>query len=337
MVTLRDIATKAAVSQTTVSKVLNGKYREVGITTDCATRVRAIADQLGYRPNRAARATASGRFNAIGILKVNGPIGLGQLPDGLLNGVEAAADTRGLQLSFSSVAPDFEASGKLPKVLRESWADGFLLFGDWDPTEQLAARVRQMGVPLVTVGVKGEVDCIYPDEADACRQAVECLLGAGHRRIGYVPDNHLPHYARVDRMAAFKAAMSGAGLTGEIVALPAERRRLEVRPWEEHAAQRRQFLQSPDRPTALVVDSVELAYPLLHDAHALGLRLPEDLALITFHDVVASALGMCINTIVLRCGEMGREAVRLLQWRILKGEPQPATSILYQYFGGHTV
>jgi DNA-binding LacI/PurR family transcriptional regulator len=337
MITLRDIAARAFVSQTTVSKVLNGKHREFGITSDCADRVKAIADQLGYRPNRAARATASGRFNTIGILKVNGPVGLGQLPDGLLNGVEAGAEKMGLQLSFSSVSPDFSVLGKLPKVLHEAWADGFLLFGDWDPTPQLAAKVREMMLPLVTVGIREDHDSIYADEADACRRAVECLLAAGHRRIGHVPDEHLPLDARSARRHAFAQTVTAAGLPDVVVNLPAERRRVEVRPWLERAQARREFLSASDRPTALVVDSVELAYPLLAEARAMGVRIPQDLALITFHDVVASALGICIDTMVLRYGDIGRKAVHLLQSRIDSGKPQSSMIVRYEYLGGHTV
>lgn len=339
MVTLRDIAAKAAVSQTTVSKVLNNKYREVGITSDCATRVRAIADQLGYRPNRAARATASGRFNTIGILKISGPIGLGELPDGLLNGIERQADRLGLQLSFSSVPANFEARKRLPKVLRESWTDGFVLVGDWHPeaAAELADMVRGMGLPLVSLGLRGEHDGISADEAGGCRQAVQCLLGAGHRRIGYVPDEHLATAVRKERIASFNEVMQGAGLTGEVVRLPAERRHVEVWPWEENAQARQEFLKSTDRPSALVIDSVALAYPLLSEARHLGVRIPEQLAMVTFHDVAASALGICINTFLLRCGEMGARSVDLLQSRIDQGEPVDSVSVQYEYIGGHTI
>jgi LacI family transcriptional regulator len=225
----------------------------------------------------------------------------------------------------------------MPAILREHCVDGFLLFGDWEPTDHLAGVIRKLKLPQVAVGVKDDVDSIYPGEADACRRATERLIAAGHTHIAHVPDDRLPHYAQRERRTGYEASMAAAGLQAESVTLPSEYRRVEVRPWEESSRQRQEYLTSPHRATALVVDSVELAYPLLADAWRAGLTLPNDLAMITFHDVAASALGICIDTMLLRCSELGSTAVELLQKRISEQKPQPAVCLEYEYSGGHTV
>lgn len=337
MVRLRDIAAAAAVSQTTVSKVLNGKHLEIGITPLCAERVLAAAERLGYRPNRAARATASGRFNMIALLEVGDRGGIGQLPQGLLNGIESQCRELGLLTAFSAFHPDRANPGQIPAFLREAWADGFLVFGENDEATRLADFIRELRPPMIRVGVQDQTDCIYPDETDAARQAAERALEAGHTRIAYVQDTWKSMAVRQARKAGYEAAMKAAKLRPTTLELPGEYRRTELHPWEERTRIRQSFLRDPKRPDAVLVDSVEIAYPLLHEARGLGLRLPEDLAMVTFHDVVASALGPCITTMLIPCGEWGRSAVKLLQRRIETGKPQPPAPIQYKHVGGSTL
>lgn len=337
MVRLRDIAEAASVSQTTVSKVLNEKHLEIGITPACAARVLAVAERLGYRPNRAARATASGRFNMIALLEVGDRIGIGQLPQGLLNGIEAQCRELGLLTAFSALHPDRANPSQIPAFLRESWADGFLVFGENDEATRLAEFIRQLRPPMIRVGIQDEADCIYPNEADAARQATEHALNAGHQRIVYIQDAWKSTSVRQARHAGYETVMQGAGLRPETLELPGEYRRVEAHPWKERTQIRQAFLRDTARPTALLVDSVEIAYPLLHEAHGLGLRLPEELSMITFHDVVANALGPSISTMLIPCGEWGRSSVKLLQQRIESGKPLPPVALAYKYVGGDTL
>lgn len=337
-ITLRHIASQASVSETTVSKVLNGKHVEARITPDCAKRVWDIANQLGYRTNVAAKATATGRFDTVGLLKVEGKgIGLGQLPEGLLSGIERQFSHERIRLNFTTIQPEECKDGRIPPALREAWGDGLLLFGCWEIPPSIAQAIQTMGLPYVSIGVQQPLDAVYTDEADAARQATEHLLSLGHKRIAYVPDNYLYAYAQKDRQMAYCDAMRHAGLSPMLIHLPAQHRAMEVHPFDEKHAQRVALLQAPDRPTAIIADTVDQAYPLLGAAWQVGLKVPDDLSLLTYHDVLASQLGPTITTMVIRTTEYGETAAKQLMKLIRHPLIDHTSKIIgYRLEQGHT-
>jgi DNA-binding LacI/PurR family transcriptional regulator len=337
-ITLRHIASQASVSETTVSKVLNGKHIEARITPDCAKRVWDIANQLGYRTNVAAKATATGRFDTVGLLKVEGQgIGLGQLPEGLLTGIERQFSHESIRLNFTTIGHNDCNDGQIPPALREAWGDGLMLFGCWEIPLNIAKSIQAMGLPYVTLGVRQPLDAVFTDEFDAALKATEHLLSLGHKRIAYVPDNFLYAYALHDRQQAYTQAMQQAGLTPMIVNLPAQHRTMEVRAFDDKYAQRVALLTSPNRPTAIIADTVDQAYPLLGTAWQVGLKVPDDFSLLTFHDVLASQLGPTITTMLIKTAEYGETAAKLLLKLIRHPrEDHSSRTIGYQLEQGHT-
>lgn len=338
MVTLRDIAHEACVSLATVSKVLNGKESEGRIGPACAKRVCAAAERLGYRPNAAAKATVTGRFDCLGLVKVEGHgIGLGQLPEGLLNGIEHRAAQREQRLIFVNLPPNELGANALPLSLRQAWADGLLLFASWRLTRPALKAINDLRIPTTWIGVHRESDAVYADEADACSQAIGHLLELGHRRIAYVPDPHLEASAQRDRYDVYVQRMSSAGYPPRVVELPGQRRCLEVLPYEQTMEQRRALLAGPDRPTAVIADSSEIAVPLQHTAALLGLQLGRDLSLVTFHDVLVNPLGPTLTTMLLATSEIGSAAVDLLLARVADGgRSAPAVVQRYRLVPGHS-
>lgn len=337
-VTLRDIAMAADVSPTTASKVLNGKHHQARITTERAQHVLEVAARLGYRRNMAARATATGRFDTLGLLKVEGGgVGLGQLPEGLLTGVERQATRRGMRLSFASVPHDVLQRRRVPLALRESWGDGVLIFGCWEVPDVLRDLLVQMKLPMIAVGMRQPSDAIYADEYNAAVRATRYLLELGHRRIAYAMDRHQYEWVREDRRRGYADAMAEAGLPPQLVQLEPEFRRVERHDHQPALAARRSLLKGPSRPSAIITDSVEVAYPLQYAAAMEGLDDPKRLSLLTFHDVVAGQLGPNITTMLLRTAEVGEAAVELLLERIrLSGVHVTAKVVEYELVEGHT-
>lgn len=337
-VTLRDIANAAAVSPTTVSKVLNGKHHEARITVECAEHVRNIAMRLGYRRNVAARATATGRFDTLGLLKIEGKgLGLGQLPEGLLSGVERRATQRNQRLSFAVVPHDLATTRRVPMALRESWGDGVLVFGCWVIPDSLHQLLVQMKLPMVAVGIKQPRNAIYADEYGAARTATEHLLRLGHRRIAYVMDRHQVQWIRQDRLRGYEDAMTAAGLASQTLYLEPEFRRVQRHDYAPAMAERRAFLRNADRPSAVLADTIEVAYPLQHAAALEHLDDPRQFSMVTFHDVVANQLGPNITTMMLRTTELGEAAVDILLERVQQGGVGVEAKIMeYELVEGHT-
>ena len=150
--------------------------------------------------------------------------------------------------------------------------------------------VDRLGLPLVAIGspVPGRA-CVRIDDRAAMRTAVEHLVGLGHTRIGYigaVPAERRPH---PDPPGPARGLPRGGRRAG-----PDVRRRLDPRLGLDgrggRPRQRRAALARPNRPTAIVAASDEMAIGVRESARRLGLRVPEDLSIIGIDDFVLSGV-----------------------------------------------
>ncbi len=202
-VTSIDVAHRAGVSQATVSLVLSGKAAgRVSASTEAT--VRAVAEELGYRPNLAARALRTGTARAIGLVvpDVTHPF-MGRV----LRGTQTAARREGYAVVLVDAANDWTWEVDSFEVLRDSAVDGFLLFGV-DPPRQAGDLEERM------VAIESD-----PDRLPAVRLDVEAggaaiaehLLGLGHRRLGRIACSvFTPTFRR--REAAWAEVLAAAGV-----------------------------------------------------------------------------------------------------------------------------
>jgi LacI family transcriptional regulator len=139
MTTLSHIAREAGVTEMTVSNVLNGKNKENRPSSaKRASEIRTIAARLGYRPNAAARAVASGRFGAYGLLISSDPL-RGNIFTGTWRGLFNALDEQGLRLVVGDVdATRFAEKDYLPRLVREWSVDGLIVSHTSDIPEDRA-------------------------------------------------------------------------------------------------------------------------------------------------------------------------------------------------------
>src|ERR687897_3787257 len=176
-VTSIDVARRAGVSQSTVSLVFSGKAPgRISGRTEAA--VRAAAEELGYRPNAAARAlkTGAARTVALVVPDVTNPFF-----GGLLRGAQTAARAAGYAVALIDTAHDHEWGARSAEALQSGPADGLLLFevdpppadAGWEPIVVIESDGR--GHPSVSL-----------DVVDGTRQVVEHLQALGHTRIGHL-------------------------------------------------------------------------------------------------------------------------------------------------------
>ena len=176
--TIRDVASAAGVSQSTVSRALS-----MPELVNPATRARVLeaAGRLGYQPNRAARGLITGRTGNLGLI----------VPDlsnpffsSVVKGVQAAA--RGADYSVFIADTDEEASAEV-ELLRAltKQVDGIVLCSPRSPDDELARVGVDSSVVLMNRRIEGRPS-VTVDNADGMRQAVEHLSALGHERIAYV-------------------------------------------------------------------------------------------------------------------------------------------------------
>jgi LacI family transcriptional regulator len=253
-----DIARHAGVSQTTVSFVLNDRT-DMPISAATREKVLASARELGYRPNRSARAIQSGRFGCIALLLSTVELRSILLP-GLRDGILDALGERDIHLVLARL-PDTALTDEryVPSILREWFADGLLVNYNSEVPDRMVRLIEENALPAVWVNLRREANCVYPDDEGMVRDATERLLSIGHRRIAYVNYTGVVHYSAADRIAGYRAGMAAAGFVPEVI----ESQHGILSMDEAHAILAR---PAEHRPTALVCYNDGMATRLMFAA-----------------------------------------------------------------------
>ncbi len=275
-ITLKAIAERAGVSSMTVSAALSGKSGNVLISEATRRRVLDLAQEMGYRPNVAARTLVTGRTNQIAFWTqgVSNPY---------FNAVYhlARRDLRHYGLGVTLL----EAGGRSPSqplANVDSAVDGVVVF-DW-PNGEAALRetLATLGLahlPFVGMGcyyVAGEADYVGVDLAAGTRQAVEHLYTIGCQRIAYVVDQG-SHYETDARWSAYTLAVQRAGLEPEyIVTSVASRASARSLVTEYFGSYR----DDKPRPDGLFCHNDVIASGVYRGLCDLGIRVPQDVALV---------------------------------------------------------
>ena len=270
---MADVAAKAGVSRTLVSFILDGKP---GASKQTAERVLAVAAELGYRPDSAARLLARGRSRTLGVL-----MDVRQLFQGeLVTQIYPSAEELGYEVLLSASLRDRDEAIPVEALLSHR-CEGLILLGptaDAGYFQSLAARVPVVvvGRRLAGVGADTALATVRTDDAKGMRQAVEYLVRLGHREIHHVDGGKDPVSA--DRRRAYLAAMRKNGLAQCAKVIPGEHNETAG------AAAARTMLDRPELPTAVLAGNDRCALGLLDVFTRAGIDVPGELSLIGYDD-----------------------------------------------------
>jgi len=316
MVTIKDIAERAGVSRATVTFVLNRRPVGLKIRDETRDRVLKVATELGYMPNSSARAMRNGRSGCIALLLSSEPWKT-YFPLSLLEGIQLGLDEHDLHLVVASLSDaKLTQEHVLPKMLREWMADGLLIdYNSGIPPEAIEV-IDKNKIPAIWINVKRSHDCVRPADSDVGYAATQHLLGLGHRCIAYIDysfgaqtDPAMIHYSTLDRFEGYSKAMTEAGR--QVRRIPG------IFAPDDRLTFSRSWLADDNRPTAVVTYGPQEAYPILYAATALcGLRVPDDLSVISFFDTAANAIGIDITGYELPERDLGQLAVSELMQKI---------------------
>lgn len=274
---LKDVAARAGVSVRTVSNVVNNVPAVAPATRE---RVRRAIEELGYRPNLAARNLRQGRTGLIGlsIPEIHSPY-FGELA-GLL--VEAAQE-RGWTVLIEQTGGRTERERRLAEGADGHSLDG-LITSPWSTSvEEL--RHRAGGLPLVVLGERdphGVADHVAIDNVMAAREVTGHLLSLGRRRIaalGVQP--HLSNGTAELRLRGLRRALADAGSPSD----PALEMPVGSLHREEGLRAMDVLLDQAVRPDAVFCFSDELALGAIRAILRRGLRVPQDVAVAGFDDI----------------------------------------------------
>jgi DNA-binding LacI/PurR family transcriptional regulator len=296
------------VSQSTVSLVLSGKSRgRISARTEEA--VRRAAEDLGYRPNAAARALRTGAARTVGLVvpDVTHPF-FGHT----MRGAQEAAWSAGYAVALVDVPLNRPLEAPL-EALRAGDADGFIYFSV-EPPER-----RPGGEHLVVIEAEPEgVPWVSLDTAGGTDAAMDHLLELGHRRIGHL-GSKVQYPTFQIRAARWRAGLARAGVepVDELWA---------GSPFDFDAAGEAAglLLDLDEPPTAIICDDDILAGGVYLAARERGLRIPEDVSVVGFDDLdFCRVLSPPLTTIAADAELLGAVAFGLLAALIAGEAPEP--------------
>jgi DNA-binding LacI/PurR family transcriptional regulator len=290
--TLATVAEALGVSVMTVSNAYN---RPEKLSPELRERVLATAAELGYAgPHAIARSLRRGRAGALGVVLGETLPYAFEDPGALefLRGLARAGADRGVALHLVPAAGD---AGD-PRLILDAAVDAFVVYSLRDG-HPLAAALGRRGLPAVIEGSPELPGCplVSIDEAAAAAAVAQLALALGHHRLGVVslpfegrergerpigPDDVPAHRVTRGRLAGFRGAARGAALVAREAAA-------NGRAQGEAAAGA--LLDAPDRPTALLCMSDELAIGALRAAAARGLAVPADVSVVGWDDTPEAA------------------------------------------------
>jgi DNA-binding LacI/PurR family transcriptional regulator len=273
----------------------------------------------------------TGRFGCVGLLTSTDPQ-RSNVQSEMQRGIHDELAAHDLHLMLVQ-APDVSLTDEtaVPRLLREWMVDGLLIGYNVFAPPQMAELITRHRIPSVWLNADQEFDCVRPDDENGIYQATRHLLQLGHRRIAYVSIARPIHYSVAARERGYRKAMSEAGLLPLV-----HEEDLEISGREKHKIVRG-WLSSPGRPTAMLFYGGESAVLTFYAAQQMGLRVPEDLSLISTGEVRLPCLYTSIDTLLIPFYEIGREAARQLLRKIEKPlEVLPARSLALTLVPGET-
>ena len=294
--TASDVARLASVSVSTVSRALTTPQM---VSRPTLQKVQQAAEQLGYLPNRAARGLVTGRTGNIGLIvpDLNNPYFAG-----LTKEIQDQARTRGLQMFLADIDEDPRAELQITRSIADQ-VDGVLLCSPRAGTAELLEAAGKAPVVMLNRAMSG-VASVVPDHRDGMVQGLRHLAALGHQEIGYVggPRNAWSHAARLESFLQVTADLDGVRghdlgsfqpyFTGGVAAAD---------------------IVFASGVTAVVVYNDLMALGLLDRAQRRGIRIPEELSVVSFDDIpFARSVTPHLSSIAMSREEMARRALDAL-------------------------
>jgi LacI family transcriptional regulator len=322
-VTLEDVALKAGVSHTTVSLVLHGDKK---ISEKTRIRVMDIIQEMNYHPNYNARSLAKGKTNTIAVLA---SFYSSFFAMDIMKGIEDSAIKTDFDLNQYSTRGDKERElNQVRSILYGRRADGIIIIS-LQPGPETLKEFKDADIPVVIIERRIDgISCVRTDNEKGAYMAAEHLIKSGRKNIGIVC-GHLDCYDCVnarERNTGFMKAINDYGLKLD--------KRNCANSWYEFndgATAMKEIYEKGGRPDAVFCASGDpVAFGFMKEAQRMGIKVPQDMAVVGYDDILASSLVYpALTTVRQPITEMGKQALNIMV-KTINGELKEATTTTFE-------
>lgn len=327
---IKDVARLANVSITTVSRVINNSSQ---IKPETRERVLDAIQKLNFRPNKLAQSLGSGSFQSIGVVATRTSYQAFGNPyfSMVLQAIGEAAEQKNYEIIFCSTSDESRELEKCMSMIESKVVQGLLLLGS-RIHDRLVEELSRIGFPFVLVGrvIDEELSkSIYSVDTDSlkdCREAVDYLIGLGHKRIGCI---HAPlkYVVSKDRLDGYIEAHKRAMLPVDYSLI------VDGGYSSDHAYQAAmKLLQNPNPPTAIFATDDMKAIGAYKAMMELGIKIPDQISLIGHNNYeISQFITPSLTTIDVPIYDLGSTSAGVL-FDLIEGKTPPKRSILETKF-----
>ncbi|MCX8022801.1 MAG: LacI family transcriptional regulator [Syntrophorhabdaceae bacterium] len=302
MANIIDVAQKAGVSIATVSRVVNNSRHKVNQATK--EKVLAAIKELDYRPNALAKGLLMKKTMTAGII----------IPDisnpyyaEIVRGIQDIADVHGYGIMLLNTDRNKERIIKHILFLREKSADGIIFSGGTIDEEEVLSALGELKERVVVIG-RHNVDfpVIAIDNVGGASKATKHLIDLGHRRIGYISGPNNSTTAK-ERFEGYKTALTQAGYRVDRTLI----KNGDLTPSSGYLIAKELIYEK--KATAIFTANDQMAIGAIRAAKDLGLRIPEDVAIVGFDNIpITSFIDPPLTTIEIPMYQVGIAAMEML-------------------------
>jgi LacI family transcriptional regulator len=319
-VTIYDVAREAGVSMATVSRVVNNNPN---VKPQTRKKVFEAIERLGYRPNAVARGLASKKTTTVGVV----------IPDisnaifaEVARGIEDIANMYRYNIILCNADKKKDKEISVINTLLEKQVDGLLFMGGTVTQEHIEA-FRTSSVPIVlcaTTDDNNAIPAVDIDHEKAAFDAVHLLIENGHRNIGMISGTLQDPANGYARFQGYKRALEQANIP-----VRDEHIRVGNYRYESGIEAMQYFIDLAEKPTAIFAATDEMAIGAIHTIQDAGLKVPEDISVISVDNSrMASMVRPLLTTVAQPMYDIGAVSMRLLTKLMNKEHVEQAKFVL---------
>jgi DNA-binding LacI/PurR family transcriptional regulator len=326
-ITIKDVALRAKVAPSTVSRVIANSPR---ISEATKLKVNKAMEELGYHPNLNARSLASQSTQTIGLVMPSSGDVVFQNPffPTVLQGISEGAHEKNYALHMTTGKSEKETLEAVVHMVQGKRVDGMILLNS-KVEDKVISYLKGIDFPFVLIGKPykdvEEITHVDNDNFRAMKEATDYLIGHGHEKIAFIGGS-LDLVVTVDRLLGYERALRNAGIELKNEYIIHEE---FLREGGQEGVAELMSLEQP--PTAIVVTDDFMALGVLNKLDELGISVPDDISIVSFNNVLLAEMARPpLTSVDINIFDLGYQASRNLIQKI-EDHKEPTKRIIISH------